>query len=363
MRRFSIADCACPPPQWGRRGLPIGTLSLFIGALALGLLAAPVPSDAQQSGKVYRIGWFGNPAPQDRTAQGCPVKGTPNWQAWPLWQALVEGLRERGYIEGRNLVIECRWTEGRPERAPALAAELVSLKPDLIFTTNTPNVRAAKQATSTIPIVMVYVTDPVASELVASLARPGGDVTGLTWAVGSQIVGKHLELLKEIIPTLSRVAVLFDPAGSPYTAPLLQETQAAAQAVGLTPQLYEVHDPNEFKAAFAAMTKAGAGALLVLGHALFFTQSGRIAELAAQSRLPAVYPYRESVEAGGLMAYAVNAPDMFRRAAAYVDKIFKGANPGDLPVEQPTKFDLLINLKTAKALGLTLPPIAPHAGR
>jgi ABC-type uncharacterized transport system substrate-binding protein len=333
----------------------IVSTALFIVALALSFLATPMFSDAQQPEKVYRIGWFGNPAPRDRTAQGCPTKDNPNWLAWPLWQAFVEGLREHGYIPGQNLAIECRWTEGRPERASALAAELVGLKPDLIFTTNTPNVRAVKQATSTIPIVMVYVTDPVASGLVASLARPGGNVTGLTWAVGSQIVGKHLQLLKEIIPTLSRVAVLFDPAASPYTAPLLQETQAAAQALGLTLQLYEVQDPNEFEAAFAAMTKARAGALLVLGHALFFTQAGRIAELAAQSRLPAVYPYRESVEAGGLMAYAVNAPDMFHRAAAYVDKIFKGANPGDLPVEQPTKFDLLINLKTAKALGLTIP--------
>jgi putative ABC transport system substrate-binding protein len=329
--------------------------TISIIALALTFLVDPTSSDAQQPGKVYRIGWFGNPAPQDRTAQGCPTKDNPNWLAWPLWQAFLTGLREHGYTLGQNLLIECRWTEGREDRAPDLAKELVSLKPDLIFTTNTPNVRAAKQATSAIPIVMVYVTDPVGSGLVTSLARPGGNVTGLTWAVGSQVVGKHLELLKEIIPKLSRVAVLFNRAGSPYTAPLLRETQATAQAIGLTLQLYEVRDPNEFEAAFAAMTKGRGEALLVLGHALFFAQAGRIVELAGQNRLPAVYPYRESVQAGGLMAYAVNAPAMFRRAAVYVEKIFKGAKPADLPIEQPTKFDLLINLKTAKTLGLTIP--------
>jgi putative tryptophan/tyrosine transport system substrate-binding protein len=343
VKRFSIADCR----------FAIGVPAIF--SVVLALLGAPVPSLAQQPGKVYRIGWFGNPAPQDRIAQGCPTKDNPNWLAWPLWQAFLTGLREHGYTLGQNLLIECRWTEGREDRAPDLAKELVSLKPDLIFTTNTPNVRAAKQATSAIPIVMVYVTDPVGSGLVTSLARPGGNVTGLTWAVGSQLVGKHLELLKEIVPKLSRVAVLFNPASSPYTAPLLKETQATAQALGLTLQLYEVQDPSEYSAAFAAMTKARREALLVLGHALFFTQAGRITELAAQSRLPAVYPYRESVQAGGLVAYAVNAPAMFHRAATYVDKIFKGAKPGDLPVEQPTKFDLFINLTTAKALGLTIP--------
>ena len=334
----------------------VGLAAMFVVALALGLLAAPLAAHAQQPGKVYRIGWFGNPAPPDRTAQGCPSQGSFNWLAWPLWRAFVGGLRELGYIEGQNLAIECRWTEGRPERSPALAAELVGLKPDLIFTTNTPNVLAAKQATSTIPIVMVYVTDPVGSGLVASLAHPGGNVTRLTWAVGSEIVGKHLELLRETVPKVSRVAVLYNSADSPYTAPLLQETRAAGQALGLTLQSYEVRDPGDFDVAFAAMTRARAEALLVLGHALIFTQVGRIAELAAQSRLPAVYPYRKSVQAGGLMAYAVNAPAMFHRAAMYVDKIFKGAKPGDLPVEQPTKFDLVVNLKTAKALGLTIPP-------
>jgi putative ABC transport system substrate-binding protein len=232
---------------------------------------------------------------------------------------------------------------------------LVRLKPDLILAGTPPNVLAAKQATSTIPIVMVYVTAPLEGGLVTNLARPGGNITGVAYTVGPKIVGKHLELLKEIVPTLSRVAVLLDPVGTPNRGALLQEAQETAQALGLTLQFYEVRDPTEFAGAFAAMTKARAGGVLVLGTPLFFAHGQRLAQLAAQSHLPAVYPWRELVEAGGLMAYATNAPAMFRRAATYVDKILKGAKPGDLPVEQPTKFDLIINVKTAKALGLTIP--------
>jgi len=280
----------------------------------------------------------------------CPIQGDPRWQAW------VTGLREHGYILGQNLVIECRFTEGRDERAPALAAELVSLKVDLILPAGYPRAHAAKEATSTIPIVVMYVSDPVLAGLVASLARPGGNVTGLTWTAGVEIVGKQLQFLKEAVPNISRVAVLSDSTNPNTTAAHLREAQTAARALHLTLQPYGLRDhPEELEGAFAAMTKARAGALLVLPHPLIFVHARRTAELAAQSRLPAVYPYRESVEAGGLMAYTPNAPDMFRRAATYVDKILKGTKPADLPVKQPTKFELVINLKTAKALGLTIP--------
>ncbi len=312
-----------------------------IVALAMATAAAPLTAEAQQPAKLYRIGWLGGVPPT-----------TPEYDR--LWGAFKEGFRERGYIEGQNFVLERRWTGGQLERSPSLAAELVSLKVDLIVAVGNQRARAAKQATSAIPIVIVYVLNPVEDGLVASLARPGDNVTGVTMGAGLEIVGKHLELLKETVPRLSRVAVLFNPVAA-LKAAYLRETQAAAQALGVTLQFYEVGDPNEFDGAFAAMTKARAGALLVLPHPFLYVHARRIADLAAKSRLPAVYPFRESVEAGGLMAYAANAPDMFRRAAIYVDKILKGAKPADLPVEQPTKFELVINLKTAKALGLTIP--------
>jgi putative ABC transport system substrate-binding protein len=313
----------------------------FIVTLALSLLVAPVHSPGQQPSKVYRIGVLTNAPPTDPEIR-------------PLWGAFAEELRERGYIEGQHFVIERRWTEGRVERSPSVAAELVGLKVDLIVAVGNVNVLAAKQATSAIPIVMVYVSNPVEGGLVASLARPGGNVTGVTFVAGPEIVGKHLELLKEAVPNLSRVAVLSNPASALY-ASYLRETRAAGRALRVTLQFYEVRDPNELKGAFTAMTKARAGGLLVLPHPFTFAMAKRIADLAAKSRLPAVFAFRESVEAGGLMAYGANAPDMFRRAATYVDKIFKGAKPGDLPVEQPTKFELIINLKAAKALGLTIP--------
>ncbi len=326
--------------------------------LALVLLAAPVPSHGQQSAKVYRIGWLGfDQAPRNTTPQNCPTAGTPNWPAWPNWQGWIEGLQKHGYIPGQNLVIECRWTEGRPERAPALAAELVSLKVDLIVANGTASVQATKQASSTIPIVMVGVIDPVGRGLVASLARPGGNVTGLTDSAGPEIAGKYLQLLKEAVPRVSRVAVLRrrpDPLEPPSA--YVGEAQAAARALNLTLQPYEVQDPEEFAGAFAAMTRARAEALLVLPHPFWAVHATRIIDLAAQSRLPVMYPFRVIVEAGGLMSYEANRPDVRRRLGSYVDKILKGAKPGDLPVELPTKFELVINLKTAKALGLTIPP-------
>jgi len=324
-------------------------------SVILALLAVPVCSPGQQPTKVYRIGYLSDAegtAPTDTSPQHCPLKGGP------YWQAFVAGLRERGYIPGQNLIIECRWTEGRDERAPALAAELVSLKVDLLVALGTNQVRAAKQATSTLPIVMLGVINPVERGLVTSLAQPGGNVTGLTDTVGTQIGGKYLQLLTEAVPTASRVAVLLHPSG-PQTPPsgTLRETQAAARALGVTLQSYEVREPEELEGAFTAMTKARAEALLVDPHPFFDVHNQRIVDLAARSRLPAMYPGRGYVEAGGLLAYGVNEPAIRRRIGLYVDKIFKGAKPGDLPVEQPTTFELIINLKTAKALGLTIPPM------
>ena len=315
------------------------TRRAFLGTLAGGLLAASLAAEAQQPARVPRIGVLTN------------AQDTPEFRRF--WDPFRQGLRERGWVEGQNIVIEWRYTEGKPELFPGLAAELVSLKVDLILASTTPGVRAAKQATSTIPIVMTYVLDPVGAGLVAGLARPGGNVTGVTYGAGPEIVGKYLELLKEAVPKLSRVAVLLAP--DPVSPVLVRETRAAAQALGVNPQLLEVRNPDEFEGAFAAMRRERADGLLVAPHTFTFVHARRIIELAAASRLPTVYAFREPVEAGGLMGYGANAPDMFRRAAIYVDKILKGANPADLPVEQPTKFDLVINVKTAKVLGLTIP--------
>jgi putative ABC transport system substrate-binding protein len=332
--------------------LRIGSTAISVIALALALLAAPVLSDAQQPGKVYRIGFLGvaPPAATETTPQGCPIKGNPNWQAW------VAGLRGRGYVQGQNLVIECRYTESREERARALAAELVSLEPDILVVFSTANVRAAKQATSTLPILMVGVIDPVGRGLVASLARPGGNVTGLT-DKALEMEGKRLQLLKEAVPTVSRVAVLNHPGATPEPQPdrFQREREAAAQAVGVTLQTYDVRAPEEFAGAFAAMTQARAEALFVVTTPFWWVHRHRMIDLAAQHRLPAMYHDRELVPLGGLLAYDVNQPDIFRRLGFYVDRILNGAHPGDLPVEQPTKFELVINLKTAKALGLTIP--------
>ncbi len=339
MRQFRIADF----------GLRISPGALFIVAFALSVLAAAIPSDAQQPEKVYRIGWLGISAGgYDTNPRHCPIKGDPYWQAW------VEGLRERGYVPGQNLVIECRWTEAREERALALAADLVSLKPDLLAVYGTVQVRAAKQATSEIPILMVGVIDPVRRGLVASLAQPGGNVTGLTHTAGVEIVGKYLQLLKEAFPKVSRVAVLGYSGSQPE--PIFQrERDATAQALGMTLQSYGVRSPEESAGAIASMTKAGVEGIVMEPNPFWEAHRQRVVDLIAQSRLPAVYPWREFVQAGGLMSYDVNRSDVVRRLGGYVDKIFKGAKPGDLPVQQPAKFDLVINLKTAKALGLTIP--------
>src|SRR5713101_2715957 len=305
-----------------------------------GLLTAPLAADAEQAAKVARIGYL-----------------TGSLAAFPqLREAFIQGLRDLGYVEGRNLVIEYRSPEGKPERLPALAAELVALKVDVIVAAGTPQPLAAKQATRTIPIVFAGASDPVASGLVTSLARPGGNVTGLS-ILAPELVGKCLEQLKQAVPGVSRVAVLWHPGGYPERTEknILKGAEVAARALGVRPQFIEARGPDDFDRAFSDMTKARAGALTVLGSTMFGNERRRLVDLAAKNRLPAVYPWREFVDAGGLMAYGPNVADLYRRAATYVDKILKGAKPGDLPVEQPTKFELVINLKTAKALGLTIP--------
>jgi len=309
---------------------------------SLGLLGAPGASEAQQGGKVARIGYLAT-----------------NLAAGPRrnLEALRQGLGDLGYIEGRNVEIEYRDAEGKLEQFPTLAAELVALKVDVIVAPPTPAALAAKHATRTVPIVFIGVGDPVTSGLVTSLARPGGNITGSTSQVGPEIVGKGLELLKQAVPGVSRVAVLCQPGGQGERAErgMLKEADAAARAVGVRPQFVEARGPEDFDKAFSSMTGAHAGALTVLTSAIFTSERRRLVGLALKHRLPTVFLFREYVDAGGLMSYGPSLADLFRRAATYVDKILKGAKPADLPVEQPTKFELVINLKTAKALGLTIP--------
>ena len=275
-----------------------------------------------------------------------------------------QGLRELGYVEGKNIAIEYRYADGNFDRLSALATELADLKVDVIVAAGgDPPVRAAKEATQIIPIVMVNPGDPVGTGLVASLARPGGNVTGLSSTTGTELYSKQLELLKETIPRLGRVAVLSNP-GNPFSPLALRETEKTAQALQISLQLLEARSAEELDAAFAAANKARAGALLVVQDPMYFGLRLRLAELAAKSRLPAMFAITEHVEVGGLMSYSANRGEMFLRAAAYVDKILKGAKPADLPIEQPTKFELVINMKTAGALGLAIPqPILLRADR
>jgi putative ABC transport system substrate-binding protein len=271
----------------------------------------------------------------------------------PVWGAFIQGLRDLGYEEGRNITIVHRSSEGQYQRLPDLAAELVRLKVDVIVTPASQNVRAAKQATQTIPIVMTGAGDPVAAGLVASLARPGGNVTGLSM-VAPDIVGKQLALLREAAPRVSRVAVLANPANEMY-ALWRNETSAAARALGLQVQIFEARTPDDLSKISAAMSRERAEALLVQIDGMFLLYPTRVVDLAAKHRVPAMYGTREFVDAGGLMFYGPSMKDGFRRAATYVDKILKGAKPSELPVEQPTKFELVINSKTAKTLGLAIP--------
>jgi putative tryptophan/tyrosine transport system substrate-binding protein len=269
-------------------------------------------------------------------------------------EALRQGLRELGYLEGKNIVIEWRSAEGKADLLPALAVELVRLKVDIIVAAGTSDTRAAKEATTTIPIVMTQDTDPIGTGFVASLARPGGNITGLS-TLAPEVSGKRLELLKEIIPKLSRVAVLGTSTRT-GNAQSLKGVELAAGAFKVQVQYLDVLDVKDIETVFRAATKGRAEAVLVLQSPVTFSQRPQIVDLAVKNRLPAIYPQTEYTEAGGLMYYGANTPDLFRRAATYVDKILKGAKPADLPVEQPTKFEFIINLKAAKQIGLTIPP-------
>ena len=306
----------------------------LVATLVLAVLVAPFAAHAQPAEKVYRIGFL---------RAGQPPT------AWV--EALQQGLRERGYIDGQNVVIEYRVTDGSLAPLPQLAEALVQSKVDVIVASSSPSAVAAKHVTTSVPIVFVNVFDPVEIGLVPSLAHPGGNITGLA-ATSPELAGKRLELLRELVPPLRRVAVLSHPA-TPSHLKQVQGAEEAARALGMEMQLVSVHGPEDFEAAFQAMR--GADGLLLLDMAFFTTHRARLVSLAAASRLPAMYGYREAVNAGGLMSYGIHFPDLYRRAATYVDKILKGAKLADLPVEQPTKFELVINRKTAEALGITIP--------
>ena len=305
------------------------------------LLSAPLcPAAAQPAAKVPRVGYISPGSSSD------PARVR-------RFEAFRQGLRELGYVEGQTIVLEPRWAEGRYDRYPALAADLVRLKVDVIVTGGGAATKAAQQVTKTIPIVMSVVIDPLGSGLVSSLAHPGGNLTG-TSMMASELVGKQFEVLKEVVPKVSQVALLWNPA-NPGSAPQLREAETVARALRVELQTLEARNPQEIDSAFAAMTRARVGALVILADAVFTNQVKQIADLATKKRLPSIYGQREYAEAGGLMVYSSNPFDLERRAATFVDKILKGAKPADLPIEQPSKFDLVINLRTAKALGLTIP--------
>jgi ABC-type uncharacterized transport system substrate-binding protein len=308
---------------------------IFAFALCATLFELSSPAQAQQPTKIPRIGLLRAGSPPD-----------------PLAEAFREGLRELGYVEGKNIVIEYRWAEGRNERLPDLAADLVRLGVDVIVPGGNTATRAAQKATGTIPIVMSGTTDPVADGFVASLAQPMGNITGSATLL-QDLGTKRLEFLKEVVPKVYRVGFLYGPGNSPVE---IREAQDAAQTLGIHLRLLEVRAPNDLESAFEVAKKGNIRAMSSTGSAFFFAHRIRIVNLAAKSRLPAIYDNREFVEAGGLMSYGPAFRDLFRRAATFVDKILKGAKPADLPVEQPTKFEFIINLKAAKQIGLTIPP-------
>jgi putative ABC transport system substrate-binding protein len=310
--------------------------------LLLWLLAAGAASiaNAQPVQKVYRIGYLSAPT-RESVANGV--------------DAFLRKLRDLGWVEGRNLEIEYRWAEGNVDRLPALAAELVARNVDLIVAPAGSAALAAKNATTRIPIVMIFPTAPVEMKLVASLSRPGGNVTGTTFTPGPGIFGKQLQILQQMVPGISRVAFLGNPA-DPEWPLVLREVDDASRSLGIRLQVLEARGPEDFDNAFAAMARERAGALLMPGGSTFLVHRARLAELALKARLPTMYSYREAVESGGLMAYAINMADFVGRSAVYVDKILKGAAPAELPVEQPTKFELIINLRAARSLGLMVPP-------
>lgn len=314
--------------------------TLTVVAFALSLLTAPLAAEAEQPRKVARIGFL---------SPGSPAA------APKLLEAFRQGLRELGWVEGQNIAIEWRFAEGKFERLPELAAELVALKVDLLVAAAPQPARAAKEATSAIPVVFIGVADPVRIGLISSLARPGGNVTGVTTLVPGEFIAKQVELLKETVPKASRLAVLMNPTNAVHVE-RMDELRGAAQKLGLALQWLEARAAGDFEGAFQAASGKRADMLVVLGDPLVGLHRKRVVELAAQHRLPAIYLFREDVLAGGLMSYGPVLTDLFRRAGTYVDKILKGAKPADLAAEQPTKFELLVNLKTAKALGLSIPP-------
>lgn len=306
-------------------------------ALAVSIAAAPYGADAQQVAQVSRIGFL---SPSSSADAG-------------RLAAFRQGLRDLGYVEGQNVAIESRWADGAYDRLPDLAVELVRLKVDVIVTYAAPAILAVRRATATIPIVMAGAGDPLGSGLVTSIARPGGNITGLS-VVAPELVGKQLEILREVIPRVSRVAVLGNPANASHTSQV-EQAQDAARVLGLRIQPVEARGAEEIGSAFATMIRERIGAVVVLVDAMLIDFRAHIAGLAAKNRLPAMYALRDHAEVGGLMAYGPSVRDRFRRAATYVDKILRGAKPADLPVEQPTKFELVVNLKTARALGLAIP--------
>jgi putative ABC transport system substrate-binding protein len=313
----------------------------FLAGTGTVLLATPLAAKAQQAAKVYRIGLLG----------GSPPNSPGGRRAW---EGFFRGMRELGYVEGQNILVEGRFYGDHTERLPTLAAELVRLKVDIIVAGAAPAPEAAQRATSTIPIVMAIHADPVGSGLVASLAKPGRNITGLS-TFAPELTGKRLQLLKEVVPGISRVAMLTNPTDTTQ-AFLLREAKVAAGPLKVRLQVLEARAPSDLAGAFSAMTKERAGGVIVINSSMFTAERTRIAELAAQSRVPAIYAVKDFAEAGGLMTYGISLGESFRRAATYVDKILKGAKPSNLPIEQPTTFELVINLKTAKALGLTIPP-------
>ena len=309
----------------------------FLATVAGGLLAAPLGAGAQQAGRVYRLGYLAG------------------WSLQAHDDALEQALDRMGWRRGQNLLIEYRFTEGKYERYPASADELVRLKPDVIVAPQTAAVLAVQKATASIPTVMIFVAEPVGLGLVQSLARPGGNITGTTLWGGWQIFAKQLQLLREVAPRVSRVAVLWNPANHPAHHLVLRSVEAAARSMKIELHPQGVRALEEFAGAFAAIAQAGAGALLEISDPVFFTHRARLAELAIRAGLPTMFGLRQSVEAGGLMHYGATSAEMIQRAATHVDRILKGADPAVLPVEEPTNFELVINLKTAKALGLTIP--------
>ena len=325
----------------GRKVMHLGARirkHIAVIAMVLAILASAHPGGAQHA-RVYRIGFISSASSAAMAARD---------------EAFRQGLHALGYVVGQNMTIEYRWADGKNERLPDFAAELVNLKLDVMVTHGGVATRAAQHASTTIPIIMAAADDPLAAGLVASLARPGGNITGLS-LMTPDLTAKRLELVTEILPGLTRVAVLWN-SGNPIAEPVLRNAEAAARSLGLQLQSLEVRDPHKFASAFASMKSARAGALFVLPDAMFFGRRQEIVDLAASNRLPVVAHLREFADAGGLMTYGPNVIDVHRRAAMYVDKILKGAKPADLPVEQPTTFELVINLKTAQALGLTIPP-------